>query len=92
MDIFDINSPYEFIITFSDIFMISSLLTWQTDTSKNFLHLVKGEEACKINKKFQVEQGYSIFKFLVDDYNENNEFIIIAKSIDYQIPLETSSI
>jgi len=90
LDIFDIDSPYELIIEFYDVFYIESLMTWQTNTSKNFLRLIKGNEAYKINKEIQVEQGYLIFEFLADDYDKG--FIIIAKNIGYKIPLGTSSI
>jgi len=91
LDIFDINSPYEFSIIFSDIFYLSSLITWQTDTSKNFLRLIKGKEFLEINQKFKIEQGYLVFEFLVEDY-EDNKFIVVAKKIEYTIPMGTASI
>jgi len=74
----------DLVITFSNIFYISSLSGWSTDTSKNCLKVLEGEEFYKMNIKYQVTQGNYIFIFSIEDYKEEL-FYIIAENISYEI-------
>jgi hypothetical protein len=79
----DTSYPYDIEIKFEDIFFISLPIEWKTDTSKVVLKVLEGEEAISINKRFQVEQGYYIFKFIPEDYNDDFGCLVGAKKIYY---------
>jgi len=63
---------------------ISSLFSWQTDTSKPFIQLVDAEEESELNIKYRVEQGNYIFKISVEDF-EKPPIFIAAKKITCKI-------
>lgn len=81
----DISNPHDIEISFRDVFFISVLMEWKTDTSKKILEIVDGEQAVNINRKFHVEQGYHIFKFVPEDYDSNFGCFIAAKEINYSL-------
>jgi hypothetical protein len=56
---------------------------WKSDTSKNVIEIVTGDEARMINLKNKVEQGYSLFKFVPEDMDEDCFFYVAAKELNY---------
>ena len=66
----DISNKPNIELIFKDVFFVSAPFNWKTDTSKKVGMLLSGEEAKKINLKYQVEQGYHIIKIQPDDYPE----------------------
>jgi len=80
----DISNPHDIEIIFRDVFFISMPMEWKTDTSKTVLEVVEGQPAIDLNKKFQVEQGYHIFKFIPEDYDKDFGCFIAAKGINYK--------
>lgn len=81
----DISTVHDIEIVFEDVFFVSMPFEWKTDTSETVLIFVEGEEAIAINKRFQVEKGYYIFKFIPEDFPEDFGCYLGAKSISYQI-------
>ena len=66
-------------IVFEDIFFVSGFFQgWHTDTSKTAFRLESNQV---IYKQYEIEQGYRLFIFNAEDYQ--NEIIISAKSISF---------
>jgi len=80
------NAPddYDLLITFSNVFYISSLMSWRTDTSKNCIRVLEGEEFSAMNKKHQITQGNYVFAISAEDY-EDGLYYIVAENISYEI-------
>ena len=55
-------------IIFHDVFFASAVFAWTTDTARQVVELIEGEEARQINMKFHVEQGYHLIRFQAEDY------------------------
>jgi len=86
LDLFYPNpDSYDIRIIFEDIFYISSLMSWNTDTSKKFLKILDGDEFNIMNKKYQVEQGNYIFVFSSIENHIEDLYYIIARNIRYEI-------
>lgn len=66
----DISAAPNIEIILKDIFFASTVFNWETDTSRQVLSLIEGNEARKINIKFRVEQGYFLIKFNTEDYTD----------------------
>jgi hypothetical protein len=81
----DPSNPHDIEINFEDVFFVSLPLEWKTDTTKTVLHILEGEDAKALNLRFQVEQGYQIFKFSPEDYPDDFGCIIGAKAISYLV-------
>lgn len=79
----DPSSAPDIEICFEDIFFISLPMEWKTDTSASVLVLLERDEAFSINKKFQVEQGYHLFKFIPEYYPDEFGCLIAAKKISF---------
>lgn len=80
----DISTSHDIEIIFRDVFFVCCPIAWKVDTSQIVLTLVEGEEARRLNKKFDVEIGYLIFKFFLEDLDGQNCYIA-AKSLDYKL-------
>ncbi len=81
----DISSTHEIEVIFRDIFFVSLPMNWRTDTSAIVLEIVTGKKASVLNRRFQVEQGYSIFRFNAEYYPDDFGCLVAAKEIDYRI-------
>jgi hypothetical protein len=69
-------------IVFEQVFYYSGFfLEWHSDTKNPVLILPNN--AKQLNLKHQIEQGYIIFSFVTEDY-ENN-VIVAAKNISYNV-------
>ena len=79
-----LSYPYELEIHFKDVCFVSVPVEWRTDTSNNVLFILEGEEAYKVNRKFQVEQGYHVFKFVPEEYPEDFGCLIGARSLEVE--------
>jgi hypothetical protein len=84
-----LSYPHELEILFKDVFFVSMPVEWRTDTSKNIFTILEGDEKYNVNKRFQVEQGYFIFKFFPEDYPNDFGCLICAKSVDVKFQVET---
>lgn len=80
----DISSAPNIEIVFEDIFFTSTIFSWRTDTSNEFISLIEGDEARNINIKFQVEQGYHLIKFQAENYPDNFGCIFAVKEIMFR--------
>jgi hypothetical protein len=75
-------------IEFRDVFFMSLPMTWRTDTSTPSLSLVEGDEARELNLRFQVEQGYHIFRFVAEG-DPDMPCHVCAASIQFRISQQT---
>ena len=78
------SDDYDLLITFSNVFYISSLMSWRTDTSKKFLRVLENEEFFAMNIKHQIEQGNYVFIISAEDHEEGL-YYIVAENISYKI-------
>lgn len=81
----DPSSHHAIEIYFEDIFFVSLPMEWKTDTTKTILSILEGNDAIKLNKRFQVEIGYHIFRFAPEDYPEDFGCLIAAREISYTL-------
>lgn len=79
----DISASHDIEIIFKNVFFISLPAEWKTDTSDMVLEILEGPEAIELNQKYNVEQGYVIFKF-IPEYLDAGCYVA-AKEIDYNI-------
>jgi len=75
---------YDITITFSDIFLVSLLDNWKGEASRSWIKILKGDEAIKIKRKYNVDREVDIFEFPVED-DENNSYYVIAKKIQFYV-------
>lgn len=80
----DSSGQHKIEICFEDVFFVSLPIGWQTDTSKPVLVLVEGDDAFTLNKRFQVEIGYHIFRFTPEYYPEDFACYVAAKHISFK--------
>jgi hypothetical protein len=79
----DFSYSHDIEIKFEDVFLFHCNSEWKSDTSKNVIEIVNGDEARTINLKNKVEQGYILFKFVPEDMDEDCFFYIAAKELNY---------
>lgn len=72
-------------IRFQEVFLVSLPFSWQTDTSQVAFMLLSDIEAKEINRRFKIEQGNYIFKFIPEDYPSDFGCYVAAKSISMRI-------
>lgn len=84
-----LSYPHELEIHFKDVCFISAPIEWRTDTSKRVFIILEGDDAFKVNTKFQVEQGYYIFRFAPEDYLDDFGCLVGAKSLDIKFQQQT---
>lgn len=82
----DQSAPHNIEVCFENISFISLPMEWRTDTSRRILTLLEGEEAYKLNGKFQVEIGHHIFQFFPEGYPNDFGCLVAAKKISYSTP------
>lgn len=80
----DISSSPDIEIVFKDIFFVSAVFNWKTDTSHKAISLMEGDGARKINIKFQVEQGYHLVRFQAEDYPDDFGCIFGIKEVMFR--------
>ena len=81
----DISTKPNIELVFKDVFFASTPFNWKTDTSKMVAMLLSGEEAKKVNLKYQVEQGYYIIKIQPEDYPEDFGCLFGVKSVCFRV-------
>lgn len=81
----DISDKPNIELIFSDVFFVSTPFNWKTDTSKEVGVLLSGEEAKKVNLKYQVEEGYHIIKIQPEDYPEEFGCLFGVKAVNFNI-------
>ena len=72
-------SKYAINIEFEHPNYVSSLFSWQADTSKTFIALANNEEAVDISGKFNIEHGNYIFKIYAESFKPVPMFIAAKK-------------
>ena len=71
---------HEIEIIFENVFFISGFLKgWHSDTKKEVFVLPENEK--ELNEKWEIEQGYQLFLFKIEDYN--NDVLIAAENVLY---------
>ena len=81
----DPSSHHNMEIYFEDVFFLSLPIEWKTDTTKTAFSLVAGSNAVELNKRFQVEMGYHIFRFTPEYYPEDFGCLVGARKVSYAI-------
>ena len=81
----DLLYSHEIEIYFENIFFVSLPIEWKTDTKKNVVKILESEESRKVNIKYKVEQGFTIFSFKPEDYPDDFGCLIGAKELSYKI-------
>lgn len=67
-------------IIFEDVFfMFGFFQSWHSNTKSTVFQIPENEK--ELNQKFEIEQGYQLFCFKTEDYN--NDVIIAAKTISF---------
>lgn len=67
-------------IIFEDIFFVSGFFNgWHSDT--NSVVFLSPDNEKELNKRFEIEQGYQLFIFKTEDYQ--NDIVIAAKKVSY---------
>lgn len=88
----DLTVSPEVEINFGEIFFVSLLMTWKTDTRSPALAILDGEDAFHVNARFQVEEGFYLFKFRPEYYSNEFGCLISAKTVSWQLAApETTS-
>lgn len=82
-DFLDESGKDEIEIIFSSPFMMLSAFSFTYEGNRDFLSLVTGEEAVKLNIKYSVTQVNKIFR--LSDTNINDDMYIIAKDIEFSL-------
>jgi hypothetical protein len=70
-------------IYFKDVFLIHCSAEWKSDTKSDVIEIITGNEAREINLKNNVEQGYTLFKFISEDIDEDRFFYVAARDLEY---------
>jgi hypothetical protein len=86
----DTTAPHDVEVQFKGISFLSLPMEWKTDTAAPPLAVVQGEDACRLNGRFQVEQGHHLFGFRPEGYPEGFSCLICAREISYK-PTKPSS-
>lgn len=71
-------------ISFEDVFCVSTLMSWRSDTSKAVLRVLDGERERAVIERFQVEEGYQSFEFVAERYPDSFGCLIVAKRISWR--------
>lgn len=77
----DLSVSYTIELVFKDVYWASIHQSWNTNTKRDTLFLVEGEEEWVLNGRFNIEVGYSLFKIITEHYTE--PIYIAAKDIKY---------
>lgn len=68
-------------IKFGDVFHMTINTEWKVDTVKPVMYIVEGEECFLVNKKYGIEQGYTLFKIIPEGLEF--PFYVSAKEIRF---------
>ncbi|MDJ1481567.1 hypothetical protein QNI16_13795 [Cytophagaceae bacterium YF14B1] len=82
----DLSSNHTIEITFIATSFMEINYTWMTDTSKDMLMLASDEENLYLNAKYQIEEGYTLFKIIPEYFEEQEDFgfFVAAKDISFK--------
>lgn len=73
-------------ITFEEVFFMQGFFqSWHSNTNSVVFQIPENEK--ELNQKFEIEQGYQLFTFKTEDYN--NDVIIASKNITFHIKNNT---
>lgn len=76
----DLGHYHTLEIVFEGVFFVQGFFTgWHSDTSKAVFTLPNDEAL--LSKQFEIEQGYSVFIFKTEDYQ--NDIIIAAEKLSF---------
>ncbi len=81
----DPSAAHDVEVQFGGISFISSPMEWRTDTSAPPLGLITGEDAVKLNRRFQVEQGHHLFRFSPEGFPEEFGCLVSARDVKFRI-------
>lgn len=68
-------------LVFEDVYFVSAVFNWKTNTDRTVVSLLEGKDAKVVNLKYRVEQGYHIIKITPEDYPEEFGCIFGIKKI-----------
>lgn len=78
----DLTYAHSLEILFIDVFFIHGFFeTWHSETKEKVLIMPDKDLNLELNLKFEIEQGYQIFIFRTEDYE--NDVYIAAKEIQF---------
>ncbi|MDJ1501209.1 hypothetical protein [Xanthocytophaga agilis] len=82
----DLSSNHTIEITFIATSFMEINYEWMTDTSKDMLMLASDEENFYLNARYQIEEGYTLFKIIPKYFEEQEDFgfFVAAKDISFK--------
>lgn len=72
-------------LVFEDVYFVSAVFNWKTNTGRTVVSLLEGKDAKVVNLKYRVEQGYHIIKITPEDYPEEFGCIFGIKKIYFNL-------
>ncbi len=72
-------------LVFEDVYFVSAVFNWKTNTDRTVVSLLEGKDAKVVNLKYRVEQGYHIIKITPEDYPEEFGCIFGIKKIYFNL-------
>ena len=79
----DVAEDDEIKIVFLQPYMILCTVFFMYEGEGDFISLVKGDQLTQLYKKYNVAEGYQIYK--INNTDINSDMYIIAKGIEVQI-------
>jgi hypothetical protein len=78
----DLTYYHSLEIIFEDVFFFSGFFQgWHSNTQTSVFLIP--DNIIELNQKYEIEQGFNLFKFVTEDYKEN--VIIAAKKISFKM-------
>ncbi len=78
----DFSYYHNFEIHFENVFAIIGNVNWKVDTQKDIIKIISTtNEGITLNKKYKIEKGFSIFRFVSEDELIN---YIVAENISFK--------
>ena len=76
----DLTYYHSIEIIFEEVFFVSAIFQgWHSDTKRPIF--TERTDSVDMNNKYEIEQGFRVFVFKAEDYNQ--EMVIAAKSVSY---------
>ena len=80
----DFTYYHELEVTFHNVFFASGYFRdWKSDTTQSVFRMPEQEEAHQMNFQLEIEEGYELFIFEVED--SKNDVIVVVRSISYSM-------
>lgn len=78
---YSLSYAHSLLIEFEDVFFMTLNSSWSINTDNDFILLAHPNECLKINQRYQIEQGYTLFKIVPENLDIASSFYISAKNV-----------